>query len=61
MNDIDIGLALLVKHKKPGQTLTKKDIADVCNCTASAIYQIEAKAINKLKRKRRMRELHSET
>ncbi len=50
VTDIDIGLDALCKQAKPGQTLTQRQIADVCGCSKSAIYLIEKSAKAKIKR-----------
>lgn len=47
--NIDIGLAALCKHAKPGQLLTSREIADVCGVSHQCIWQIEEKAKQKVK------------
>jgi len=49
--NIDIGLSVLCCVAKPGETLTDRDIAEVCGCARNSIYQIEKKALNKLRPK----------
>ena len=48
--DIDIGLAALTDNAGREQTLSSKDIAEVCNCTRSYIYELEKKALAKLRK-----------
>ena len=48
--DIDIGLAALCQYAEYGQTLTQQEIAEVCGCTRSFIYQLEHKALRKLRK-----------
>ncbi len=48
---IDLGLSVLCAIKQPGESLTCKDIADVCDCTPQAISNIEVRALAKLRKK----------
>ena len=48
---IDLGLALLSCLRKPGETLTARDISLWCGCTHSAIQSIERRALTKLRRR----------
>lgn len=45
--DIDIGLTALCLHAQPGITLTRQEIAEVCNCSDQAIRDIEIRALKK--------------
>ena len=47
---IDLGLALLQLCARPGVPLTRADIAAFCGCTDGAIYWIESRALQKLRR-----------
>lgn len=47
--DIDLGLAVLEVLTPPGIALNLREIADVCGCTWQNIYQIEQKALRKLR------------
>lgn len=47
--DIDVGLSVLCVLAEYGQTLTNKQIADVCGCNDSYIGEISKRALNKLK------------
>ena len=44
---IDLGLTALVEHAKRGQTMTIKDIAEVCECSRRMITDLEASALAK--------------
>jgi len=57
---IDIGLSALVKHAGPEQTILRKDIAEVCECSIAAIRKIEDRAMSKIKKNRLARQLHNE-
>lgn len=46
---IDIGLAVIELHRQPGQTLSQPDIAEICECSTSAISLIEVGAIKKIR------------
>lgn len=46
---LDLGLAILSCLLKPRETLTRYDIAAWCGCSRSAIYQIELKALRKVR------------
>ena len=48
---IDLGLALLGCLRRPGEVLTRDDIAAWCGCSGTFIWQIEQRALAKLKRK----------
>lgn len=54
---IDLGLEVIEMVRKPGQRLTQRDLAEICGCSPSAIYLIELKALEKLRRAVRRREL----
>jgi len=47
--NIDIGLSVLCAVQRPGETLTHKDIADVCLCNHNSIHQLEQRALKKLR------------
>ncbi len=47
--DIDLALSVLCSTAQYGQTLTLKDIAEVCDCSPMRIQQIQTKAIAKLR------------
>jgi len=60
---VDLGLALLECLIKPGQSLTRYDIACWCGVTDAAIYRLEVKVLVKLRNKiqfGRHRGLHRE-
>lgn len=57
---IDVGLSALVTHARPEQTLLRKDIADVCECSIWAIRKIEDKAMEKIGKNRLLRQLFDE-
>ena len=48
--EIDLGLAVLEVLTPPGVRLSLKDIAAVCGCTWQCIFQIEQRALRKLRR-----------
>lgn len=56
MVGVDIGLEVLCHVNKPAIPLTLREIADVCDCSAEYVRQIQDKAIRKLKQKRRLKE-----
>ncbi|GBL02957.1 hypothetical protein [Glaciecola sp. KUL10] len=45
--DVDIALAALVKHARPGQTLSIREIAEVCGCNTALLTNIERSARRK--------------
>ena len=49
--EIDLGLAILACLRKPGETLTDIDIAAWCNCSRTAIWNIEQRALRKLRQR----------
>lgn len=49
--EIDIGLAALVDNAEPQQTLTTREIADVCGSTYRYIHYLERRALAKLREK----------
>lgn len=55
---IDIGLAVAHAIRKAGSKWTYQEIAAFCGCTDGFIYQVEKKALRKLRRhaERRLRE-----
>lgn len=55
-HEIDVGLDALCRHAKRGQTLTSKEIAEVCGCSFQNIGRIEQTAIAKLRRNRLLKE-----
>lgn len=46
---VEVGLTALVQHAEPEQTLSVKDIAEVCECAIETIYTAERSALAKLK------------
>ena len=53
--DIDLGLAVLSVITPPGVWRSQEEIAYCCNCTHSAIWLLEKKALRKLKKRLFMR------
>jgi len=51
LNDIDLGLTVLCAITPPGHEWSQYDIAEICDCSRSLIYQIERRAMRKLKAK----------
>lgn len=49
--NIDIGLDVLCIVSKPGETLSDRDIADICECSRNYIYELEKCALKKVKKK----------
>lgn len=49
--NIDLGLTALCVHARPGQTISIKDIAAVCNCSRRSIELILNSAKKKLRKK----------
>lgn len=47
--NIDIGLSVLCCVAQPGETLSDRDIAEVCDCARNSIYRIEKIALEKLR------------
>lgn len=48
--DIDIGLDLLCRLAREGETMSVPDNAEVCGCSATRIYEIQQKALEKARR-----------
>lgn len=57
---IDLGLAVLSATLRPGETRNPYEIAEVCECSYTAIQKIERSALNKLKKRPEMLELFLE-
>ena len=57
---IDLGLAVSGALLKPGETRSLEEIAAYCDCHKNAIFQIEAKALKKLRHPQRLRQLEAE-
>ena len=47
---IDLGLSVLCSVAFPGQTLTTREIAEICGCNAADIKYTQSKAIKKLRK-----------
>ncbi len=47
--NIDIGLSVLCAVSRRDETLSLDDIAEVCSCSRNAIFEIEKRAMQKLK------------
>jgi DNA-directed RNA polymerase specialized sigma subunit len=47
---IDLGLAIIAAVRRPGESLTLRDMAEICGCSKSAIWLIERAALKKLRR-----------
>ncbi|OFC71792.1 hypothetical protein [Alteromonas confluentis] len=56
--EIEIGLTALCLHAQPDVTLTRQEIADVCNCSDQAIREIEIRALKKATVRARRMGLH---
>lgn len=50
-NDVDLGLSVLCVVSQRDDTLSTKDIADVCGCSRNNIDEIEKRALKKLRAK----------
>lgn len=48
---IDVGLAVLSIVNRPPEPLTRRIIADVCECTVEMIRQYEERGLRKIRRK----------
>lgn len=48
---VDLGLELLRMAVKPGEELSRTDLAAWCGCSNTAIEKIERNAINKIRNK----------
>jgi len=46
---VDLGLTLLSFYAVPGISYTREEIAAWCGCTTMAIYQIELRALKKMR------------
>jgi len=53
-NSIDVGLAVLCAIK-PGVPMTREAIASACDCSEQRIYEIEQRALRKLRNPARMK------
>ena len=47
--NVDIGLAVLCVVTPEGETMSQRDIAEVCNCSRALISRIEFHALEKAK------------
>ena len=47
---IDLGLSVLCSVAFPGQTLTTREIAEICGCDAANIKYTQTKALKKLRK-----------
>jgi len=47
--DIDIGISVLCALMRPDESLSDRDIADVCGCSRNYIYEIEKRALKKIR------------
>lgn len=45
----DIGLSVLLAVRMPGETLTQREIADICGCSRTTIFNIEKSALKKIR------------
>ena len=52
--EADVALAAMCKHRRPGQTFTQQQIADVCGIQRGGIWFIERRALKKLVGKLRL-------
>ena len=57
--EIDIGLSVLSVLIKPGMTMTRADMAEVCGCTKYQIETIEKNALKRFERLARIKGLHN--
>jgi transcriptional regulator len=57
--NIDIGLSVLCAIASRGETLDQVQIAEVCNCSRSAISRIERRAMRKAKELAEKLDLHT--
>ncbi len=48
-SDIDLGLAILSATTQPGERRSVREIAAYCGCTSTYIFQIEQRALRKLR------------
>ncbi len=49
--NIELGLSILCILMKEGDTMTYRDIGDVCECSYQTIHNIERQAMQKVKHK----------
>lgn len=54
---IDLGLEVIEAVRGPGETLTLRDIAAVCECSFQRVYQLEQQAFRKLRKELKRRGL----
>ena len=57
-NEVDIALHALCIHAAPGQTMTYREMADVCGCSPQLLDNIAQRALSKLRRMPRAREIY---
>lgn len=50
---IDLGLAVIAATRKPTESMNLSDIAEVCGVSPQAIWQIERKALAKMRARAR--------
>jgi hypothetical protein len=48
--EIDLALDVTRRLMKPGDSLSGRDIAEICGCSASLIQQTEREAVRKLRK-----------
>lgn len=55
--EIDVGLSVLCILAEDGQTLTFKDMAEVCGCTPQLLSNTFERALKKMRNNPKVREL----
>lgn len=48
-SSIELGLSVVCAVAQPGQTLGYIDLAEICDCTKGAIWNIENRALKKIR------------
>lgn len=51
LNSIDLGLEIIETVRRPGERMTLEEISSVCLCSCERVRQIEAKALEKLRKR----------
>jgi len=55
--DIDIGLSVCLAVRRPGETLSLRDIAHICGYSRTSVFNVEKRALNKLRRELKRRNI----
>lgn len=57
--DLNLGLAIAECHARPGVPMSHRQIAAFCDCHWNAIWEIEHRALKRLRQRQRIKALTS--